>query len=103
MPLAYVLNPLDRRANDRTNAEWVAGQRKRPDAKLIRIAGDATLLAGGTLMTANDAKLEPTAFLGLDADGAPWFAARVEPAGDIVRRVAAEAEAVLRERVRLLG
>jgi len=80
MPLAYVLNPLDRRANDRTNAEWVAGQRKRPDAKLIRIAGDATLLAGGTLMTANDANLEPTAFLGLDAEGAPWFAARVEPA-----------------------
>lgn len=79
MPLAYVLNPLDRRANDRPNAEWVSGQRKRPDAKLIRIAGDATLLSDGRLVTRNDTSLEPTVFLGLDTEGTPWFAGRVEP------------------------
>ena len=28
MPLAYVLNPLDRRASDRPNADWVLQQRQ---------------------------------------------------------------------------
>jgi NAD+ diphosphatase len=78
MPLAYVLNPLDRRANDRPNAEWVSQQRQRADAKLIRIAGDAALLSGGSLVTANDATAEGCVFLGLDAQGAPWFAFRTE-------------------------
>ena len=77
MPLAYVLNPLDRRANDRPNAEWVAAQRKRADARLIRIAGDAALMSDGELVTTNDVAAEPSVFLGLDAGGAPWFACRI--------------------------
>lgn len=80
MPLAYVLNPLDRRANDRPNAEWVATQRQRKDAKLIRIAGDATLLRDGMLVTTHDATAEPAVFLGLDAAGTPWFACRTDAA-----------------------
>lgn len=80
MPLAYVLNPLDRRANDRPNAEWVATQRQRKDAKLIRIAGDATLLQDGMLVTTHDASAEPAVFLGLDAAGTPWFACRTDAA-----------------------
>ena len=59
MPLAYVLNPLDRRANDRPNAEWVARQRQRADAKLIRIAGDATLLRDGLRSLAMEEALPP--------------------------------------------
>jgi NAD+ diphosphatase len=78
MPLAYVLNPLDRRANDRPNADWVAAQRGRADARLIRIAGDATLLKDGALVTANDATAEPAVFLGLDDQDVPWFACRAE-------------------------
>lgn len=80
MPLAYVLNPLDRRANDRPNAEWVATQRRRADARLIRIAGDATLLRDGELVTTNDAAAEPVVFLGLDTEGTPWFACRSDVA-----------------------
>ena len=79
MPLAYVTNPLDRRANDRPNAEWVEAQRRRADARLVRIAGDAALLSGGRLVTEQDEQLAPAVFLGLDAEDAPWFAARVEP------------------------
>ena len=79
MPLAYVTNPLDRRANDRPNAEWVKAQRRRPDARLVRIAGDATLLNGGRLVTEQDEQIAPAVFLGLDAEGTPWFAVRVEP------------------------
>jgi len=80
MSLAYVLNPLDRRANDRPNAEWVSEQRRRADAKLIRIAGDAALLKDGALVTANEVAAEPTIFLGLDVQGAPWFACRADAA-----------------------
>ena len=78
MSLAYVLNPLDRRANDRPNAEWVSQQRNHADAKLIRIAGDAALMADGKLVTTNDAAAEPTVFLGLDAQHTPWFACRID-------------------------
>lgn len=83
MPLAYVLNPLDRRANDRPHAAWVSGQRKRPDAKLIRIAGDAALFENAGLMTVNDPTVEPAVFLGMDAQGSPWFACHTAPAAEM--------------------
>lgn len=77
MPLAYVLNPLDRRANDRPNAAWIDEQRRRADARLIRIAGDSTLVQDGQLVTSNDMKEARAVFLGLDGAGAPWFACSV--------------------------
>lgn len=78
MPLAYVLNPLDRRANDRTDGDLIAALRKRPDAKLVRIAGDATALTGGRLHTDAEDMPELTVFLGLDSGGTPWFAGKTE-------------------------
>ena len=76
MPLAFVLNPLDRRANDRTDATWIAAQRQRPDARLIGIAGDAVLMNGGALANAHDDGSAQAFFLGLDHAGRPWFAQR---------------------------
>lgn len=76
MTLAYIANPLDRRANDRGNADWIAAQRARPDAKLIRISSDSTLLKDGALYTDNSASEDATVFLGLDEGGTPWFACR---------------------------
>ena len=104
MPLAYVANPLDRRANDRSNAEWVATQRQRADARLIRIAGDATLLRDGQLVTANDPAAEPAVFLGLDASGTPWFACRTDAADGMrdLRSLAME-EALPPEQLGLLA
>lgn len=78
MPLAYVLNPLDRLANDRPDNARMAALRARPDARLIRIAGDAALLEGGGLATSTGAMPEMTVFLGLDAKGTPWFACKAE-------------------------
>ena len=78
MPLAYVLNPLDRRANDRSDAASITALREREDAKLIRIAGDSTLIEGGRLCIAAGPMPELTVFLGLDAGGAPWFACKAE-------------------------
>ncbi len=80
MTLAYVMNRLDRRANDRPNAAWLAELRQRSDARLVRIAGDATLLDGGHLATELGPMPELTVFLGLDSAGAPWFACKAEPA-----------------------
>jgi NAD+ diphosphatase len=82
MPLAFVLNPLDRRANDRPNSQWLTSQRERADARLIRIAGDSTLLENGALATGPGPMPELTVFLGLDPEGRPWFAARAEPTAD---------------------
>lgn len=76
MPLAFVLNPLDRRANDRTDATWIAAQRQRPDARLIGIAGDMVLMNGGALANAHDDGSAQAFFLGLDHAGRPWFAQR---------------------------
>lgn len=82
MPLAYVLNPLDRRANDRPNTETISQWRKRPDARLIRIAGDATWIKDGHLGTDPGEVMEPSVFLGLDAEARPWFACRAEATAD---------------------
>jgi len=80
MPLAYVLNTLDRRANDRLNADWLSGLKQRADARLVRIAGDAALLEDGRLATRAGPMPDLTVFLGLDAEGTPWFACKAEPA-----------------------
>ncbi len=76
MPLAYVLNPLDRRANDRTDIDWIARQRRRPDARLIAIAGDSVLMREGQLAADNNDPDAPAFFLGLDDKQRPWFARR---------------------------
>lgn len=104
MPLAYVLNPLDRRANDRPNAEWVLTQRLRSDAKLIRIAGDATLLHEGRLFTTNDVAADSAVFLGLDGSGTPWFACRTDASDEMrdLRSLAME-EALPPEQLGLLA
>ena len=78
MPLAYVLNPLDRRANDRSDAPSIAALKARADAKFVRIAGDSTLIDGGRLCTTAGPMPELTVFLGLDTGGAPWFACKAE-------------------------
>jgi NAD+ diphosphatase len=80
MPLAYIVNPLDRRANDRADAAWIAAQRRRPDARLIGIAGDSVMMDNGALVTANDDGSAPAVFLGIGEDGRPWFARRIAEA-----------------------
>ena len=72
MPLAYVANSLDRMANSRRNADWVAAQLQHPSRKLVHITGDATIVRDGKLWTGGTPS-ELTVFLGIDG-GAPWFA-----------------------------
>jgi NAD+ diphosphatase len=76
MPIAYVVNTLNRSANERPSPDWVAAQRSKPTAKMIRINGDSVVLRDGKLLTENGIGDEPTVFLGLDGDDHPWFACR---------------------------
>ncbi|WP_373505957.1 NAD(+) diphosphatase [Aestuariivirga sp.] len=78
MPLAYVVNTLDRKANDRPDASWIATQRARPDAKLVRISGDSAVLRDGQLLTGNAETGPLTVFLGLDSMLTPWFACKTD-------------------------
>jgi NAD+ diphosphatase len=78
MSLAYVVNPLDRRANDRTNKDWIAKQRQHPEARILRISGDSVLMNGRRLHTGAAPQADLEIFLGIASDGAPWFATRIE-------------------------
>ncbi len=78
MTLAYVVNPLDRSANERGDAGWLARQRSAANARMIRIIGDQTVVADGRLLT-EPAPVSPiTVFLGIDGEDAPWFACKSE-------------------------
>lgn len=74
-PLAYVTNSLDRCANQRTDADWLARQIGDPRARLVRINGDRTTIEGGRLATGTPAACSDPILLGVDGDGVPWFAA----------------------------
>jgi NAD+ diphosphatase len=104
MPLAYVVNPIDRRANDRTNMAWVKAQRQQDNARLLKIAGDSVLMQDGRLDTAAAPGPGPEVFLGIAPDGAPWFATHIEPCGQMrdLRSLAME-EAVTPEELGLLA
>jgi NAD+ diphosphatase len=78
MSLAFVVHPLDRRAAQRGDGAWLSQQRSSPVAKLVQLHGDSALLAAGALVTAarwDDVVAAEAVFLGVDGEGAPWFAA----------------------------
>jgi NAD+ diphosphatase len=78
MPLAYIDNPLDRCANFRPDADWIARQLSDGRAKFVRINGDSTVLSNGQLVTTPRPASDLTLFLGVDSEGSPWFACRSE-------------------------
>jgi NAD+ diphosphatase len=83
MPLAYVINPLDRSANQRPDSIWIAAQRSRPDAQFIRINGDQAVVRNGRLVVSPDPAASVTVFLGIDAAGEPWFATKSDETEDL--------------------
>ena len=84
MPLAYVVNPLDRCANERSNTEWLTKQSTSPFAKTILVNGDQVVVRGGRLVTDQHPASPISVFLGLDGDRTPWFASKTETTDDLV-------------------
>ncbi len=83
MPIAYVVNMLDRSANERPRPDWIAAQRAHPGARVVRINGDSVVMRGGKLHTASPGAQELTVFLGLDGEATPWFACRTDETEDL--------------------
>lgn len=78
MTLAYVVNPLDRCANERSDANWLAQHRDSHRSKMIRINGDQAVVENGRLMTSPKPDSPITVFLGVDGEGTPWFACKTD-------------------------
>jgi NAD+ diphosphatase len=77
-PLAFIENPLDRCANQRGDAAWLAELRRSARARIIHIAGDKTRVAEGHVAGGQEEVPGETVFLGIDPQGVPWFAGRAE-------------------------
>jgi NAD+ diphosphatase len=76
--LAFIANPIDRNANNRTKAEFMAERRKAKTTKVLQLAGDAVRIDNGVLFTANDAVEQEAVYLG-EHDHTAWFAREVPP------------------------
>lgn len=76
MALAYVVNTLDRHANERSDDSWIAAQLSKPSVRFVRINGDQTVVYNGCLVTSRCTAPEMPVFLGIDAEGSPWFATK---------------------------
>jgi NAD+ diphosphatase len=80
--LAYTRSSLDRCANRRSEAAWLAEQRNAADARMVHINGDSTVFSNGKLVTDIPGTGEAV-FLGIDGHGAPWFACRSDQAHNL--------------------
>lgn len=78
--LAFVSSPLDRNANNRTKADFVAARRSDSTTHVVQIAGDTVRLdvENNRLFTRNDAPETEAVYLGEDLQGQAWFARPIE-------------------------
>ena len=95
MSLAYVVNPLDRCANERSNTEWLASQSTSPFAKTILVNGDQVVVRDGRLVTDQHPASPLSVFLGLDCGKTPWFASKTDSTDDLVGLRSLAADGVL--------
>jgi len=80
--LGYTVNIIDRCANKRRDAAWLASQVSDPRAGVIEIAGDKVAITNGHPRTRPPSEGEELVLLGQDTTGRPYFAARALNAGD---------------------
>ena len=82
--LAFVSSPLDRNANNRANAGFIAGRRNDSTSHIVQIAGDTVRMENDRLFTQNDAPEIEAIYLGEDPKGQAWFARAIEPSESLV-------------------
>ena len=82
--LAFVSSPLDRNANNRAKADFIAGRRTDSTAHVVQIAGDTVRMENDRLFTQNDAPDSGAIYLGEDPKGRAWFARAIEPSEALI-------------------
>ncbi len=82
LDLAFVSSPLDRNANNRTNADFMKARRRDPNTMVLQLAGDTVRMDNASLFTANDAPQTEAIYLGEDLNNQAWFARAVAPNED---------------------
>ena len=76
--LAFLGNPLDRCANQRSDEGWLARLLIQPSTRHIHMNGDKTFITDGKLQSFAAASAAECVLLGVDAAGSGWFASAVE-------------------------
>lgn len=82
--LAFVTSPLDRNANNRANADFIARRRNDSTTHVVQIAGDTVRMENDRLFTSNDRPESDAIYLGEDPKGHAWFARAVEPSESLI-------------------
>jgi len=76
--LAFLGNPLDRCANQRSDEAWLSRLLDQPSTRHIRMSGDKTFIRDGKLQTFQAAEAAECVLLGVDAEGTGWFASAAQ-------------------------
>jgi len=82
--LAFLGNSLDRCANQRSDEGWLSGLLMQPSSRHIHMSDDKTFIREGKLQTFEAAKARECILLGVDAEGAGWFASVAEAEDNLV-------------------
>ena len=72
--LAYLGNPLDRCANQRSDEAWLTRLLHQPSTQHIHMSSDKTFIRDGKLQTFETANAPECILLGVDTHGIGWFA-----------------------------
>ena len=72
--LAFLGNPLDRCANHRTDEEWLGNLLRQASTRHVHLNGDKTVIIDGKLQVFDWENAAECVLLGIDGDGAGWFA-----------------------------
>jgi NAD+ diphosphatase len=82
--LAFLGNPLDRCANQRSDADWLSRLIKQSSTRHIHMSGDRTFIRDGHVQTFEAASQPECVLLGVDADGIGWFASPAQASETLV-------------------
>ncbi len=80
--MVFARHALDRQANRRGDATWLAGLRAAPSSRCVLLADDKVALTEARGLAFAPEIHASAIFLGVDAEGAAWFAARHEDPPD---------------------
>ena len=81
--MAFVSSPLDRMANHRTDATWLAQRVASENAKFIQMFGDGVRMAADEPVLTRPQSPHDFVFLGKDEKNAPWFAFSANAEGEM--------------------